>query len=89
MICAYCRGQASQTDHLITRNQARRRHTAAQARDLAKYKVPSCMPCNIAKGCLLRVPKSHAHLIPELEALTGGVYAVFDGTAASLRTVVK
>ena len=86
---AYCQGRATQVDHLIPRNAARRRHTADQARELAKYKVPACMPCNIAKGPLLRVPRSHAHLIPELEALTGNVYGVFDGKLKSLRAVVK
>lgn len=90
MMCAYCGvREGHQTDHLVTKNQARRRHTAASARNDPRFKVACCSFCNQAKGTRLRVPRSHAHLIPELEALTGGVYAVFSGDLAELRTVVK
>jgi len=89
-MCAYCQWrEGHQTDHLITKNQARRRHTAASARNDPRFKVPCCSFCNQAKGTRLRVPGSHAHLIPELEALTGGVYAVWDGSLEALREVVR
>jgi len=32
---------------------------------------------------------SHAHLIPELEAITGGKYATFSGEARDLDAIVK
>ena len=90
MKCAYCGiRRGVQWDHLITRNQARRAVNAARWREDPKYKVRSCMECNIAKGPRLRVPESMAHLIPELEAITDGKYATYDGTAEDLRAVVN
>lgn len=88
--CAYCGvARGGFTDHLITRSQARRNIAAAKRREDARYKVRACRECNEAKGTRLRVPPALAHLIPEIEALTGGVYAVFDGSAKSLRKVVR
>ena len=90
MICDYCGLQRGHTkDHLITRNQARRNPKAAYHRKDAKFIVRACLRCNVNKGTSLRVPPSHEHLIPELEAITGGVYAIYDGTSATLRSVVK
>lgn len=90
MNCAYCqRREGHQTDHLITKNQARRRIRADVLRRDPCYQVPACRECNEAKGTRLRVPESHAHLIPELEAITGGVYAVWDGSLEALREVVR
>ena len=83
--CAYClKRRAVQTDHLITRNQARRSLTAAANRENADYKVPACRECNEAKYTLLRVPESKAHLITVLQSLTGGTYAVWDGDPSTL-----
>lgn len=62
---------------------------AQRERENPDYKVRACRACNEAKGTRLRVPLSHAHLIPALVALTGGVYAVWDGSAEGLREVVK
>lgn len=90
MICAYCgvrRGH--QTDHLITKNQARRSHAAAAVREDARFKVKSCSFCNEAKGVRLCVPPSHEQHIAELEAITHGTYRVWNGDAESLRIVVK
>ena len=90
MKCAYCGvRRAVQTDHLITRNQARRSVNASRWRNDPKYKVRSCMECNMAKGPRLRVPKSLAHLIDELEAITDGKYATFSGDARDLDAIVK
>ena len=88
--CAYCTEKpAVHRDHLITKNQARRRPLAAVARNDPKYIVRSCADCNWIKGLRLFVPESHAHLIPELEALTMGRYRVWTGDAETLRVVVK
>ena len=90
MHCAYCgERRGHQTDHLITNNQARRSLRAAQQRNSPRFKVPCCRECNEAKGTRLRVPVELAHLIPELELITGGVYATWDGTPEGLREVVK
>lgn len=90
MTCAYCgRGGRMTTDHLIKRSQARRSINAARERENPRYKVPACAACNQAVYTRLRVPVSHAHLIPELEALTGGKYDTWDGTPEGLREVVK
>ena len=86
--CAYCGSIATQRDHLIPKNAARRRPRAAAERENEKYQVPTCHGCNIAKGSLLRVPTKLAHLIPELEEITGSVFGTFDGTAADLRRVL-
>lgn len=88
--CAYChQRRGHQTDHLITKSQARRSPAAQRERENPKYKVPCCRFCNEAKGTRSRVPESHAHLIPELERITFNKYATFDGSAESLRAVVK
>lgn len=79
-VCAYCGvNRAVHTDHLISKNAAKRRLAAQMNRERAIYKVPACAPCNLRKYTLLRVPPSHAHLIPELEEITGSLYAIFDG----------
>lgn len=89
-LCAYCNTRrAVQVDHLISKNAARRRHQAQAARERAIYKVPACRECNEAKYTRNRVPVSMAHLIPELEEITGSLYATFDGSAEDLREVVK
>lgn len=86
--CAYCRlVRATQRDHLITRNQARRLPRAAAARDDARYQVPSCADCNLKKYTRLLVPANMAALIPELEAITLGRYRTWDG--ASLPKVLR
>lgn len=87
--CAYCGKRAVQKDHLITKNQARRRIRAAALRDDPCYIVQACRNCNEGKGARLRVPPSHEHLIADLETLTGGKYAVWGGDAESLRSAVK
>ena len=87
--CAFCGGRAVQRDHFITRAQARRSPRAAAERETERYQVAICRRCNEAKGPRLRVPESLAHLIPELEAITDGKYATFDGTARDLDAVVK
>ena len=88
--CEYCREHRPLTiDHLITTAQKRRSIAAARERENPRYKVLACHSCNVAKGTRLRVPESHAHLIPELQALTHGVYAVWDGSVEALRVVVK
>ena len=85
-LCAYCDDRrAVNTDHLITRNQARRRPSAQAARNRPEFKVRACFECNQAKGCLLLVPESHAHLIDELEGLTMGKYRTWDGSLKALR----
>lgn len=90
MICAYCtKRRAIQTDHLITKNQARRSTLAAFKRKDAKYKVPACRECNEGKATRLLVPVSHAGLIPELERITHGEYRTWDGSLEALRVVVK
>ena len=90
MQCAYCgERRGHQTDHLITNNQARRSLRAAKERNNPRFKVPCCSFCNQAKGTLLRVPVVMRHLIPELEQITGGVYATWDGSLETLREVVK
>lgn len=76
-------------DHLIKRGQARRNINAARERENPRYKVPACSACNTTLWVRTRVPVSHAHLIPELEALTGGRYSTWDGSAEGLRKVVK
>lgn len=87
--CTYClKERGSHTDHLITRNQARRNLNAARHRQDARFKVKSCPTCNWRKGTRLRVPVGYA-FTAELEALTGDRYAEFDGTPESLREVVK
>jgi hypothetical protein len=89
-ICAYCNKQpAIHTDHLITKNQARRNLAAARAREQTRFKVPSCGDCNWRKGVRLFVPASHADFVVELEAITHGTYRVWDGDPAALREVVK
>ena len=90
MICAYCgirRGNT--TDHFIKKNQVARNWRLRVWREHPAYKVRACTECNLAVYTRLRVPVSHAHLIPELEARTNGKYATYDGTAEDLRAVVK
>jgi hypothetical protein len=90
MICAYCnRNRAVQTDHLINKNQARRRIEAARERENPRFKVPSCFECNVAKYTLCLVPASHADVVRELEEITGSVYRVWFGDPEVLREVVK
>lgn len=88
--CAYCGvRRAVQVDHLITRNQARRRVAAASWREDARYKVRACRECNEAKGTRLRVPPSHERYIPELQEITGNTYGVWDGTPEGLHEVLR
>ena len=88
--CAYCGKRPGKfVDHLITKAQARRRPRALINRDDPRFKVPACRECNEAKGTRLRVPASRAHLIPQLQRITGNVYAVWQGDAEGLRGVVK
>lgn len=88
--CAYCGvARGAFTDHLITKNQARRGVKAAQMRNCDVFKVPACRNCNEAKGTRLLVPPSHEDAIPMLEAITGGVYRVWSGDAKSLRSVMR
>ena len=88
--CLYClKARAVQIDHLITKNQARRRHEAMAAREQDRFKVPACRECNEGKGARFRVPVTHESLIPELQRITGNTYAVWDGKAEGLREVVK
>lgn len=88
--CAYCgKARGHTTDHLITRAQARRNPKAAYHRNDARFKVRSCLGCNVAKGTRLRVPPSHADVIAELEEITHGKYAVWSGDAEGLRDVLK
>lgn len=88
--CLYCLdARATNIDHLISKNQARRRPNAKRERDNPRFKVPSCHPCNVAKGTRYRVPVTHQGLIAELERITGNVYATFDGSAEDLRAVVR
>lgn len=84
MTCAYCGAPATEPDHLISRNQTRGNMAAARCRDLPRYIVPSCHACNMAKYTLHRVPESMGHLIPEIEAITGNRYEVWDGDSATL-----
>lgn len=84
-MCAYCgERRAVQTDHLITKNQARRSIKAAAARENPDYKVRACSECNTAKYTLLRVPEWMAGLIPELEALTLSKYTTWAGDLRTL-----
>lgn len=77
--CVYCPDRAVHLDHLISKNQARRRVEAWRARENPRYKLPTCFAHNMRKYTFNRVPPSHAHLIPELEEITGNAYAVWDG----------
>jgi 5-methylcytosine-specific restriction endonuclease McrA len=87
-VCAYCnQRRAVQTDHVITKNQARRSVKAAELREHLQFKVPACRECNEAKGTRLLVPPSHADCVEPLEALTHGTYRVWDGKPELLRTV--
>ena len=90
MNCAYClTRRAVQTDHMIKKAQARRSARAQNERENPRFKVRVCHECNMAVYTRNRVPVSHAHLIPELEAITGGVYATYDGNPESLREVIR
>ena len=83
--CAYCgKAPGRTTDHLIKRAAARRRVEAARERENARYKVKCCHPCNVAIYTLCRVPESHVHLIPELEALTACAYRTWNGDPRTL-----
>lgn len=89
-LCAYCKKRrAVQTDHLVTKNQARRRIVAQASREDPRFKVRACRECNEGKATRLLVPQSHAHLISELQELTMGAYRVWDGSAEGLRETVK
>lgn len=89
-VCAYCRSaRAVQTDHLITKNQARRSINAAKQRENPRFKVPACRNCNEGKATRLLVPQSHADVIETLERITMGSYRVWDGSAEALRVVVR
>lgn len=91
MMCAYCRSEtARNTDHLITRSQARRSLNAARARNEPKFKVPACFACNVRKATRLYVPMGYEHKA-ELERVTGAVYREWDGDPKSetFRSVVK
>ena len=87
--CAYCGDRAVQTDHLITKNQARRRAQAQHERENPHFKVRACRNCNEAKGTRLLVPESHEYLIPQLEAITMGKYRVWRGDPDLLRTEAR
>ena len=90
MVCSYCGvARGTTTDHFIKKAQVRRSIAAARERENPRYKVRACLDCNVALYTRLRVPESHAELIPELEAITGSKYAVWRGDAESLREVVK
>lgn len=82
--CGYCNGPAVQRDHYITKNQARRNVKAARERENPRYQVAACRNCNEAKGALLRVSERDAHLIAELEAITGSTYGTWDGNPRTL-----
>ncbi len=87
--CAYCRkARGATTDHLITKNQARRLPRAAAMREEPRFKVDACHSCNVAKYTLLRVPVGYPHK-DELEDVTGCIYGWFDGSVESLREVVR
>lgn len=86
--CAYCRkSRGATTDHLITKNQARRMPRAQANREEPRFKVKACSACNIAKYTLLRVPVGYPHK-SELEEITGCTYGWYDGTPESLREVL-
>lgn len=83
-LCAYCGNPATEPDHLISRNQTRGNQAAARCRDLPRYIVPSCHECNFRKLTAHRVATGMEELIPELEAITGNTYTVWDGDPATL-----
>ena len=88
--CAYCQGRngrAVQRDHFIKRRHLNR-VSAAIERENPKYQVACCRFDNEAVGTRCFVPPSHVHLIPELMAMTGSVYGVYDGDPATLRKVL-
>ncbi len=77
-VCAYCgRPNPEHRDHIVSKND--RRRYGIDKNDQT-FIVPSCKECNWRKLTMRLVPKSHEHLIPELNALMAGPrWQLWDG----------
>lgn len=83
MICSYCgTARAVTVDHVVHKFRFKRAGFAEKvgfAVNAPENRVPACFDCNMRKGTLRLVPKSHAHLIPTLNKLGRVPWRVWNG----------
>lgn len=88
--CAYCGKRAVQADHVIPRTvRARLARCESKLDPLLLGLVAACRDCNEGKGTRPLIPASWEDRLDELNALHIGVFRVWRGDAAMLRTTTR